>query len=111
MNLSRTIYKDEIVFLLHKDYINDTLTKEILEHAQSENRRIALDLTYVKGIKSPLFIQALINNQFKLFNLNSEVLAYLAIVLKDGFLKTYMNFDDFKTDKRELIKRKFLIAS
>ena len=49
-------------------------------------------------------------NKIKLFNPQSEVLTYLALVLKDGFLKTYINYSDFKNDKRELIKRHFLVA-
>ena len=49
-------------------------------------------------------------NKIKLFNLQSEVLTYFALILKDGFLKSYINYSDFKDDKRELIKRHFLVA-
>lgn len=110
MNLSQAIYKNEIVLLVRKEEINDALAKEILRTVEQENKKIALDLMYVKKIQSPIFIEALIENKFKLFNLNSHILAYLAIILKDGVLKSYMNFGDFQCEKRELITRRFLIA-
>ena len=67
-------------------------------------------MSKVQNINSPILIEYLLNNKIKLFNLQSELIAYFALILKDGFLKTYMNFSDFKDNKRELIKRRFLIA-
>jgi hypothetical protein len=64
----------------------------------------------VKTIKSQLFIKCLIENKFKLFNIQSETLAYLSLVLKDCFLKTHLNYQDFSENKREFIKRHFLVA-
>ena len=73
-------------------------------------KRAGLDLTNVQNIQSPLLIEYLLNNKIKLFNLQSEVLTYFALILKDGFLKSYVNYFDFKNKKRELVKRHFLVA-
>ncbi len=67
-------------------------------------------MSRVQSINSPILINQLLANKIKLFNPTSEVLAYLSIILKDGFLKSYINYSDFSENKRELIKRHFLIA-
>ena len=64
----------------------------------------------VKNINSKKFISNLVNNNFKLYNIQNEVLVFLAIVLKDGFLKSYMTLEDLYKNKRELVKRHFLVA-
>ena len=64
----------------------------------------------VQTIKSKKFIISLLENKFKLFNLKNEILTYLSIILKDGYLKSYINKNDFIKNKRELIKRRFLVA-
>ena len=64
----------------------------------------------VESVNSPLLIKCLIENKIKLYNLQSELLTYFAIILKNGFLKSYMNFADFSENKRELVKRHFLVA-
>ena len=67
-------------------------------------------MSMVQNINSPLLVEYLLQNKIKLFNLQSEVLTYFAIILKDGFLKSFINYSDFKNNKRELIKRNFLVA-
>ena len=64
-------------------------------------------MSQVENVNSPVLVNYLLNNKIKLFNLKSEVLAYFALILKDGFLKSYINYSDFSQDKRELIKRHF----
>ena len=57
-----------------------------------------------------LYVDYLLQNKIKLFNLQSEVLTYFARILKDGFSKSFINYSDFKNNKRELVKRNFLVA-
>lgn len=71
---------------------------------------IGLDLEQVDSINSRLFIKYLSEKKFALFNAKSEILAYLSIVLKSNFLNSYLNTNDFKTQKYELIKRKFKLV-
>ena len=82
---------------------------KIIKNTNSKYR-IALDMKNVKTIDSDLFIKSLINQKFKLYNLRNEPLTYLSIIIKDGKLSSYMSFDDFKNDKRELIRRKLFVA-
>ncbi|MBQ4647485.1 MAG: hypothetical protein IJB79_09075 [Candidatus Gastranaerophilales bacterium] len=109
MRFFKTIYKNEIVFVINEKIVDDSLAHEIISEISS-NKRAGLDMSKVQNINSPILIEYLLNNKIKLFNLQSELIAYFALILKDGFLKTYMNFSDFKDNKRELIKRRFLIA-
>ena len=71
---------------------------------------IGLDMKNVKSINSKKFIESILNNKFKLFNLKNEVLIYLSLVIKNGYLKAFLNEQDFKENKREFIKRNFKIA-
>ena len=57
------------------------------------------------------FAKYLLENKYKLYNIKSEILTYLAIVLKDGPLKSFMNREDFFENKRELIRRRFIVVS
>lgn len=101
--------KHEIIFKINNEYLDDFLIKEIL----SENlasKKVGLDMSNVQNVNSPLLIKCLIENKIKLFNLKSEVLTYFALILKDGFLKSYINYSDFSENKRELVKRHFLVA-
>ena len=109
MQFFKTIYKNEIVFLINQEVVDDSLVHEILKNS-SKNKKIGLDMSKVQNINSPVLINQLLANKIKLFNPKSEVLAYLSIILKDGFLKSYINYSDFKENKRELIKRRFLVA-
>lgn len=109
MQFFRTIYKNEIVFIINQDVVDDILVHEILKNIP-KNKKIGLDMKKVQSIDSPVLIKQLLKNKIKLFNPTSEVLAYLSIILKDGFLKSYINYSDFSKDKRELIKRRFLVA-
>ena len=109
MQFFKTIYKNKIVFIINQNTINDSLVHEILKNCP-KNKRIGLDISKVQNINSPALINQLLDNKIKLFNPTSEVLAYLSIILKNGFLKTYINYSDFNKNKRELVKRRFLVA-
>ena len=109
MTVRKTIYNDKIVFDINKNFVDDILMQKIIENID-ENKLNGIDMKNVLNINSPLLIKILLENKIKLFNLQSEVLAYLALTLKDGFLKSYVNYSDFANNKRELIKRRFLVA-
>lgn len=109
MGFCKTIYKNKIVFLIDKKNVDDTLVQKII-FQNSTNKKIGLDMKNVESVNSPLLIKCLIENKIKLYNLQSELLTYFAIILKNGFLKSYMNFADFSENKRELVKRHFLVA-
>ena len=109
MALKKTIYKNKIVFNIEQSFVDDVLVQKIIKNID-ENKLNGIDMQNVLSINSPLLIEYLLKNKIKLFNLKSEVLAYLAITLKDGFLKSYINYSDFASNKRELIKRRFLVA-
>ncbi len=100
--------KKTIIFIKNK-IINDKIILDIL--AQFKNKKLGLDMSCVESINSNLFIKSLLSNKFKLFNLKSEVLSYLSLVLKENNLRSYMNEFDFQEEKRELTRRKFFIAS
>lgn len=109
MAFSKKISKHDITFIIENECLDDVMMNEIL----SENfysKRVGLDMSKVRNVNSPLLIKCLLENKIKLFNLNSEVLAYFALILKDGFLKSYINYSDFSENKREFIKRHFLVA-
>ena len=105
----KTIQKKEIVFVIDDKIIDDNLACQIIKLIYPK-KRIGLDMSKVESINSPILIEYLLNNKIKLFNLQSEVLAYFSLIFKDGSLKSYMNYSDFKNNKRELIKRNFLVA-
>ena len=109
MTLQKTICNNKIVFNIDQNFVDDILVQEILEKVE-KNKTIGINMQNVQNINSPLFLECLIKNKFKLFNLQSEILAYLAISLKDGFLKSYASYSDFSDNKRELFKRRFLVA-
>ena len=109
MSNFETIQKKEIVFVINKEFVDDVLACQIISKIKSK-KRVGLDMTKVQSVNSPVLVKYLLENKIKLFNLKSEVLAYFSLVLKDGFLKSYINYSDFKENKRELIKRKLLIA-
>ncbi len=105
----KAICKNEIVYIINSNCINDGIIDLIISNSKG-SKKIGLDMKNVSCIKSQKFINCLTSNKFKLFNLKSEVLTYLALILKDGFLKSHMNFEDFQNNKRELVKRRFLVA-
>jgi hypothetical protein len=109
MQFFKTIHKNELVFVINEKKVDDILACQIISQIPLK-KRVGLDMSQVLDIDSPILIDYLLQNKIKLFNLKSEVLAYLSLILKDGFLKSYINYSDFSQDKRELIKRKFLIA-
>ena len=105
MNFIKTIQNKEIVLVINKNNIDDDICNKILSKVKN-SEKIGLDMKNVQNICSKKFIACLLNDEFKLFNLQSEVLTYLAIILKNGFLKSYINYEDFSKNKRELIKRR-----
>ncbi len=105
MEIYKLIYKKEIILTILNEVIDDALSLEIIKNIE-QNKRVGLDMKRVKTIKSKKFINCLLNNRFSLFNLNNEVMCYLIIILKNGFLKSFLNKHDFLNNKRELIKRK-----
>ncbi len=109
MGFLKQFSDSEIVYIIDDEVIKDSLIRKIV-HDIEPNYKIGLDMKNVKSLSSSLFIKYLNNNKYKLYNLQSEILAYLSIVIKDGKLKSYMNFKDFKYNKRELVRRKFIIA-
>lgn len=109
MQFFKTIHKNEIVFVINEKKVDDILACRIISQIPPK-KRAGIDMSQVLDIDSPILIEYLLQNKIKLFNLKSEVLAYLSLILKDGFLKSYINYSDFKNNKRELIKRNFLIA-
>ena len=109
MSFLKSNCKSETIYFINEEIISDDLISEIALSCKKE-KKVGLDMKNVKAIQSSTFIKFLLEDRFKLFNLQSEVLAYLALILKDGFLKSYVNYQDFSENKRELIKRKFLIA-
>lgn len=100
--------ENEIVFVVNNETIKDSLVKEILKNINPEYK-IGIDMKSVSNINSTLFIKCLNENKFKLYNIKNEVLTCLSIILKDGKLRSYMNYEDFKYDKRELVRRRFSI--
>lgn len=109
MRFNQTIYKKEVVFLINENFVDDMLALEIIKNIPS-NKKIGLDMSNVQNVDSPILIKYLLENKIKLFNLQSEVLTYFSLILKDGFLKSFINYSDFSQNKRELIKRRFLVA-
>ncbi len=109
MQFFKTPYKNEVIFIINQKSVDDSLMLEILK-TMPNNKKIGIDMTQVQNINSPILIEYLLKNKIKLFNLQSEILTYFALILKDGFLKSYMNHSDFSKNKRELIKRRFLVA-
>lgn len=109
MDFNKINLDNEIIFILKNEVIDNFLTKKIISQID-KNCHVGLDMTRVRHIKSQYFIKCLIKNKFKLYNLQNEVLTYLALVLKDNSLKSFMNLSDFRENKRELVKRRFRIA-
>ena len=109
MTLLKSSNTKKNILIINNEIIDDTLTCRILKIIKNR-KKIGLDMRNVQTIKSKKFIASLLENKFKLFNLKSEILTYLSIILKDGYLKSYVNENDFTKNKRELIKRRFLVA-
>ncbi len=108
MDFYKTTDNKEVVLVLDKEIIDNDFVDEIISQIDPK-RRLGLDMSRVKTIKSFAFIKHLLNDKFRLFNIQSEVLAYLSLVLGGGFLKSYVNQSDFSQNKRELIRRHFLV--
>ena len=109
MILLKSSNTNKNILIINSEIIDDALTCRILKIIKNR-KKIGLDMKNVQTIKSKKFIISLLENKFKLFNLKNEILTYLSIILKDGYLKSYINKNDFIKNKRELIKRRFLVA-
>ena len=103
------IMKSKTVIFIENRIIDDDITIDILN--SFKNKKLGLDMSNVESINSKLFIKSLLSDKFKLFNLQNETLTYLSLILKNGKLHSYMNFNDFKTNKRELIRRRFIVLN
>ena len=101
--------KNKTIIFIKDKIINDCTVSDILK--DFKNKNLGLDMSCVDSINSKLFIENLLSNKFKLFNLKSETLAFLSLILQDSSLKSYINKTDFIDEKRELVRRKFFIAS
>ena len=106
MNFYKQFMKNEIDYVINDEIIDDSLIENIVRNINSKYK-IGFDMKNVKTLNSSLFLKYLKNNKYKLYNITNEVLTYLSLVIKDGKLNSYMNFKDFKNNKRELIRRKF----
>ena len=104
MDLLKTKKRFNTVFHINKPIIDDFLTEKILKET-SLSKKIGLDMSLVTSIQSKLFIDNVLKDKFKLFNLKTEIILYLSLIIKNGSLKSYMNYNDFSKDKRELFKR------
>ncbi len=101
--------KNKTVIFIKNKIINDKTILDIL--TKFKNKSLGLDMSCVETINSKLFIENLLLNKFKLFNLKNEVLVYLCLILKENNLKSFVNEFDFQENKRELVRRKFFVAS
>ena len=107
MSFLKQFGKDEIVYVINDEIIKDSLIKKIVNDIKPKHK-IGLDMKNVKALHSSLFIKYLNYDKYRLYNLQNDVLTYLSIVLKNGKLKSYMSIKDFQSNKRELIRRKFI---
>lgn len=108
-SFSKTINKKDVVFCINDSILSDETIQEILS-CNLSGKRAVLDMKKVDSINSKLFLDCLKNKKFKLFNLNTELLVYLSLVFKNGFLHSFMNYADFSLDKRELFKRRLSLV-
>lgn len=109
MGFLKQFTKDEIVFIIDDEIIDNSLVRKIISNIKP-NCKIGLDMRNVKALKSSLFIKYLNKEKYSLYNLRNEVMTYLSLIIKNGRLKSFMNYKDFKENKRELIRRRFIIA-
>lgn len=101
--------ENKVTILIKNKTIDDNVVNGIL--FEFKDKTLGLDMSYVNTVNSKLFIENILSDKFKLYNTKSEVLSYLSLILKENNLKSYMNKSDFERDKRELIRKKFLIAN
>ncbi len=108
MDFSKKFLNGEVIYNINSEIIDEKIMNNIIKTIKP-NIKTGLNMKNVKSITSVNFIKYLLEDRFKLFNIQSELLAYISLVLKDNFLKSFMNYEDFSSNKRELIKRKFII--
>ncbi len=110
MEFLKTAHGKNIVFLINEKVLDDFLMEKIVQNFNFSTKKIGFDMKNVETINSELFLKYLAKNKIKLFNLQNETLVYLSIVLKKGFLKSYLNYKDFSQNKRQFLKRRFSIC-
>lgn len=98
-----------MIFIINSEIIDDEVFS-ILKSKFHKNKKIGFDMSKVSTIDSELFLESLFNKEFKLYNLQNEMLLYLSVITKNGHLNSYLCKNDFKESKREFIKRRFLVA-
>ena len=108
MGFHKIINEYEIIFTIENEVIDDYLCNSIVSELQP-GKKIGIDMRHVNKIEGKNFTKYLLENKYKLFNIKNEVLTYLAIILKDGLLKSFMNREDFFENKRELVRRRFVV--
>ena len=109
MTFLKQFTKSEMVFVIDGEVVEDSIVAKIVNNIKPEYK-IGIDMKNVKTLNSSLFIKYLNKGIFKLYNLQNEILTYLSIIIRDGKLRSFMNFEDFKNNKRELVRRKFIIV-
>lgn len=108
-SFTKSINKKDIIFCIQDSVLSDKTIQKILA-CNLSGKRIALDMKKVDSINSELFLDCLKNKKFKLFNLSTELLVYLSLIFKNGFLHSFMNYADFSLNKRELFKRRLSVV-
>lgn len=108
-SFTKNINKKDIIFCINKSVLDDEIIQEILSSIL-HHKKVALDMKQVETIDSKLFIDCLLKKRFKLFNLNSKLLAYISLILNQGFLYSFMNYSDFSKNKRELFSRRLKVV-
>ena len=109
MKFHKIITENEIIFRIENEIIDDFLC-DLIVLELSSGKKAGIDMRHVNKIEGKNFTKYLLENKFKLFNIKNEVLTYLAIILKDGLLKSFMSKEDFDENKRELVKRRFVVV-
>ena len=101
-------YKNYKIFTINFEIIDEKNFKNLIKNFNCS--KILINMKNVKTINSPLFVELLRKDVFKMYNVSNEVLIYLSLILKSGKLNTYLYVEDFLQNKNELIRRKFYVA-
>ncbi|MBQ7764023.1 hypothetical protein IJ384_01500 [bacterium] len=84
---------------------------KLIEKINKEERRCAIDLTYVQDCTID-FIESLknnINKEISIFNIPSDIFVLFNIMNIDKTVKLFVSEKDFEEDSRQLINRKFKV--
>lgn len=85
--------------------------RRVLEKAKNDNRKVAIDLAYVKDCTID-FIDGLkdFSKELGVFNIPSDIFVLLNMMGLDKKVKLYVSEIDFEEDSRQLINRKFSLV-